>query len=180
VSLLAANFSSGAGAFAYVDDGFRGSVQPGYAAGTYDAAGGYMGGGVRVNLGGVNDLTIVGMSGRWLATFNTPTSGPVTVQLRYRLRLEGTYEAEECGEALVAVDGALRGAAVGQDYLERYCGATPQNDVVRDSGWRQISLPLTLAAGSHTLALGGYNNQKTRANETMAVYFDDIDVTAPQ
>jgi hypothetical protein len=172
-------FNAGADGFGYSDDAFRGTSQPAYASGVLDPSGGYTQGGLRVNVGGIDDTTVTGMSGGWSRAFSMPAAGEATVRLRYRLRIEGTYEQEECGQALLAVDGVLRGAANGQDFLAQFCGTTPQSGIARDTGWQQVTLQMALAAGTHELRIGGYNNQKTRVNESMAVYFDDVEVVVP-
>ncbi|MBA1331773.1 hypothetical protein QQ73_11755, partial [Candidatus Endoriftia persephone str. Guaymas] len=43
------------------------------------------------------------------------------------------------------------------------------------TGWRQVELNLGgLAAGRHRLIIGGYNSQKTAANETTEVLIDEL------
>ncbi len=43
------------------------------------------------------------------------------------------------------------------------------------TGWQQVELNLgSLSAGSHRLILGGYNNQKTAANESTRIQLDDL------
>ena len=176
---FSATFNAGADGFAYSDDGFRDTNQPAYASGVLDTAGGYQQGGLRVNVGGVDNTTVSAMSGGWSRAFSLITAEEVTVRLRYRLRLEGTYEQEECGQALLAIDGVLHGTSSGQDYLVQLCGTTPQSNIVGDTGWQETTLKVTLAAGAHTLRIGGYNNQKTRANEFITVYFDDVELAGP-
>jgi hypothetical protein len=86
----------------------------------------------------------------------------------YRL-ITNRYDSDECGQALVAVDGKLIGLG-GKDYLEQLCGPG-------DSGWQQVSLNVNLSAGNHTLTVGGFNNRKTGPNEVTEVLFNNIDVT---
>src|SRR6185437_4188282 len=67
--LIDARFDLGPDGFAYIDNAFRGATQPAYASGAWIAAGGYRGGALRVALGGIDNNTVVGMSGGWRTTF---------------------------------------------------------------------------------------------------------------
>ena len=45
------------------------------------------------------------------------------------------------------------------------------------TGWRLVTLDLgTLAAGSHTLIVGGYNSKKTATDESTNLLIDDVTV----
>ena len=150
------------GGFSYSDDTFRGTKNPGYASGSTE------GGAMKVSLGGIDSVDITnGMSGGWKSTFKTGTSGKVEINLMYRL-ITSRYDSDECGQALVAIDGKLIGLN-GADYLERICGAG-------DSGWQQVALNVSLTAGSHTLIVGGYNNKKTSSGEATEILFDNIEI----
>jgi lysophospholipase L1-like esterase len=61
--------------------------------------------------------------------------------------------------------------------LRQFCGSDPQTNVVLDSGWQQAIFEVSLAAGSHTIKVGGLNTKKTRVNEYTEVYFDDIELS---
>lgn len=37
-------------------------------------------------------------------------------------------------------------------------------------------MTVSLSAGTHLPRIGGYNNQKNQADESIAVYFDDVEV----
>jgi lysophospholipase L1-like esterase len=174
-SVFTSAFNTGADGFVYGDDAFGGTNAPGYASGGYVSGGGFSGGGLRVLLGGVDDSAVVGMSGGWSRPFSLSTQTLVRVSLRYRLVYQGTYEGDECGRALVSVDGVAL-SPDGTGVLRQYCGADPQTDVVLDSGWQQAIIEVSLAAGSHTVKVGGLNTKKTRANEYTEVYFDDIEL----
>ena len=50
-TLLSTHFDSGSDQFTYNDDTFLGTSRPIYASGSYDAAGGFSGGGLPGNLG---------------------------------------------------------------------------------------------------------------------------------
>jgi hypothetical protein len=160
--------------FTYADDQFRGTNNPTYASGNYDSAGGFSGGGLRVTVGDVNTSSIFnGMSGGWSKSF--VSSGDVTVTLRYRLIFPGTYEPEECGQVLVSIDGTILGSGPNGSVLLngsvlQFCGT----GVLQDSGWQQFTFDRSLPSGTHTITVGGWNNQKTQKNEVMDVFFDDI------
>jgi len=177
-SLLSGSFDSDADGFTYADDSFRSTSEASYADGSYDGTGGETGGGLRVDLGGINDTDITDMSGGWQQTFNVPADATGTLTFKYRLVMDADYESDEYAEVLVDLDGSLVGDG-GNDYLLRAHGdGTGGSDY--DSGWVTIELDLgTLSAGNHTLTFGGYNNKKTQTEEETQIYFDDISVTGP-
>ena len=72
------------------------------------------------------------------------------------------------------MDGKLIGTG-GKDYLLELRG-TDVNTPLIDSGWRTVTLQMTLPRGAHTLAVGVWNNKKTGALEVTRAYFDDIDI----
>ncbi|WP_373498640.1 MopE-related protein [Desulfococcus sp.] len=167
------NFDASSQGFSYRDDLFRGTRRPDYASGTYDGAGGYTGGGLRVTVGGLDFTSISdGMSGGWSTSFTVNAAGPVSISLRYRLIIAGEYESDEYSQALASVDGTLIGTG-GNDYLIEL-RETDVNGPVQDSGWRIATLQVTLSEGTHTLAVGAWNNKKTGALEVTNAYFDDI------
>ena len=174
-TLLSTHFDSGSDQFTYNDDTFLGTSRPIYASGSYDAAGGFSGGGLRVTLGGVDVNSITnGMSGGWSRSLNLSASASVTINLRYRMQMNGGYEPDECSQVLLAVDGVLLGADQ-TNYLYRDCGLG-DGYPDRDSGWRQAVVQIVLQSGLHTLTVGGWNNQKTYQTEITEIYFDDITV----
>ena len=156
-----------------MDDPFRGTSQPAYSSGTYEASGGYSGGGLKVLVGGVNDDDILGMSGGWQQSFNMSTSAEVTLSFRYQLTLTSEYEIDEYGQALVSVDGTLYGEGA-NDYVYQITG-NGNGGSPDTSGWRLFTVNLgILSAGSHTLVIGGYNNKKTFNDESVEVLIDDV------
>jgi len=69
--LIDSAFDTGAEGFLYGDDVFRSTNQPRYARGSYEPAGGYSGGGLKVTVGGVDSVDILnGMSGGWSHSFS--------------------------------------------------------------------------------------------------------------
>jgi len=173
--LLSATFDTGSSGFTYQDDTFRSTSNPGYASGNYDSSGGLSGGGLHVALGGVDTTIQNGISGGWSQSFVVNGNDTVNVTLWYRLVFAGDYESDECGQALVAIDGQLLGSG-SQDYLEEFCGFG-DGSPTQDTGWRQVTLALTLTDGTHTITVGGWNNKKTYINEVTDVFFDEIVIT---
>ncbi|WP_373501476.1 hypothetical protein [Desulfococcus sp.] len=151
------------GAFGYSDNTFRGTNNALYASGSTE------GDALKVMLGGIDEKDITnGMSGGWTSKFTAPVSGSAQINLMYRL-ITNRYDADECGQALVSVDGKLVGLG-GKDYLEQICG-------IGDSAWQQVTLNINLTAGGHTLTVGGFNNKKTGPNEVTEVLFNGIGIT---
>ena len=175
VTIFTAGFNTGSDSFTYADNLFRSTTQSSYASGSRLATGGFTGGALRVALGGVNSTDITNMSGGWRRTFTLSAAATVTVTFRYVLHLGNTYESDELGEVLMSIDGALRPATPG--YVARLAGNGEGGEVVM-TGWQQVTLSLgTLGAGTHTLAIGGFNSKKTDTNEQTNVLIDDVVVT---
>ena len=83
------------------------------------------------------------------------------------------YESDEYSEGLLSLDGRLVGLA-GTDRLARVTG-DGNGGPARTTGWQLIQVDLgTLAPGTHTIILGGYNNQKTLVDEQTDVLVDDV------
>ncbi len=168
-TLLEAHFDSGPDGFTYADDLFRGTNQAQYASGAHIASGGYTGGALRVQVGGVNSQNAQNMSGGWQTSFTLAGPTPMFLLFRHRLTEENTYESDEYTEMLVSFDGVLRGLSP-NDYIARVVGGGPTT-----TGWQLVQIDLGLvSAGSHVLALGAYNNQKTYPNEFAEVLIDDL------
>jgi len=178
VEIFSASFTTDSDNCTYVDDTFRGTSRPLYAAGDHATTGGFAGGGVHVVVGNVDGATISGMSGGWRRTFTLNTTGTVRVSLKYRLVVDLSYDTGECGQALVALDGTLLGADT-QNSLRQFCGANPNVSNHQDSGWQPMEFEVPgVGAGAHTLTVGGWNNQKNSKSEKVDVFFDDIELRA--
>lgn len=178
VPLFNSAFNLDSEGFVYSDDTFRGTANPTYASGDYDSSGGVSGGGLHVSLAGINNTNVInGMSGGWSKDFTVTADGIVEITLNYRLVFSGTYETDECGQALVSVGGNLISTGI-NDYLEQFCGIDgPETGMPpQDSGWQQVIIETVLPSGSHNLTLGGWNNKKTYNDEIMDVYFDEVTV----
>jgi hypothetical protein len=134
-------------------------------------------GALRVEMGDLDDDDITGMSGGWERSFDLSASGAVTVSLRYKLTQTASYEEDELSQVLVSVDGTLHGSG-GNDYVAQIVGdGDGGND--QTTGWQLFEANLgTLPAGSHTLVVGGYNNQKTYNDEVTEMLVDEVLVQA--
>ncbi len=176
-TILSENFTSDAGSFSYANNTFRNTTEPAYADGTYTSTEGFAGGGLKVNLGGIDGSTVVGMSGGWASSFNLISDSIVTISLRYKLTQSPNYEPPEYSEVLVSIDGALIGSG-GNDYVARITGNGEGGPSIT-TGWQQFNVDTAiLSAGAHTLRIGAYNNKKTWTNESTEMLIDDVDVLA--
>lgn len=172
---LEAHFDTGVDGFAYVDDAFRGTLQPSYASGAFTSTGGFTGGGLRVTLGGRDNAHINNMSGGWTRTFNLAATSNVVLSLRYRLSQSAHYESDEISQSLLAVDGRLIGLN-GRSYLAQIRG-NGNGGASIVTGWTQLNFIGTLAHGAHTIAIGGFNNKKSNLEESSEIIIDDVVVT---
>ena len=176
--ILQSSFNADEGGFVYADDLFRGTNQPNYASGARVTTGGFKGGALRVALGGVNDQTITRMSGGWRNTFAVAEPTRAVLTFRYKLTQTPEYESDEVSQLLLSVDGVLRGVPP-NDYIAQIAG-DGNGGSSRTTGWKVFQVDLgTLAAGSHTVAIGAYNNKKTLANESTELLIDDVLVADP-
>ncbi len=171
--LLSAGFDGNAEGFTYQDDSFRGTSAGYYARGDWDSAYGDGGGGLRVLLGGRDNSTVRGMSGGWQIDFTLDEARQVSISARVNLTQSSEYEDDEYSDALLSVDGALYGQG-GEDYLARIVG-NGNGGSARSTGWQTYQVDVgTLAAGTHRLVIGGYNNKKTYNNEATEVRIDGV------
>ena len=123
-------------------------------------------------MGGVDANTISGMSGGWKVTLNlgNATSGAL-LSFRYRVTTASSYTYDEYSRVLVSLDGTFYGRG-SKNYVDHVGGDA---NFAHDTGWLQVQLYLgDLAAGNHTLILGGYNNRKTSSSDLTNAYFDDV------
>jgi hypothetical protein len=171
--VFSATFDTSQDGFTYADDTFRSTTQPTYASGARLTSGGVTGGALRVRVGGVNDNDILRMSGGWRRSFTlaAPTALTLTVQLK--VTQTAHYESDESSDGLLSVDGVLVGTG-GTDRLSRVVG-DGNGGAARTTGFQLHTLDLgTLAAGSHTITIGGYNSKKTLADESTDIVLDDV------
>jgi hypothetical protein len=171
--LLEANFDVDENGFSYVDDVFLGTSQPGFASGVRIGAGGFSGGALQVNLGGINSATIVNMSGGWQQNFTLSAPTVVVLSFRYNLTQTPHYESDEVSQVLVSVDGTLYGQTP-NTYVAQITG-NGNGGPALTTGWQAFYANLgTLAAGNHTLTIGGYNNKKTLNDESTQIRIDNV------
>ena len=170
----------GLSSFGYLDDAFRGTNAPTYADGGLDATAGSDGGGAfRIDLGGVDDADIEGMSGGGRIDFVTARASQHTLTFRYKLTQAANYESDEFSQLLVSVDGTLVGLD-GEDFVAQIVG-NGNGGPERTTGWQQVTLDLgVLEDGIHEVTIGGFNNKKTLANESTEILIDDVLLTAEQ
>jgi len=172
-SIFTARFNTGRDGFSFTPDTFQRTRQPAYANGAFIATGGFSGGGLRVLLGGRDNNAILGMSGGWTRTFTLATTRNVTLTLRYNLLQAANYEPDEFSLALVSIDGRQVGPNAGNS-LARIAG-DGEGGAARGTGWVNVQLSLgSLAAGTHRLTIGGFNNKKTFSDEVTQVLIDDV------
>ena len=176
-NLVQTGFDSNASGFTYVDDSFRSTSAPGYANGAWGAGAGETGGGLSIDLGGVDDADIFGMSGGWQTTF-TVGSGSTgnTLTFRYNMTQAANYESDEFSQVLVSVDGTLYGTGA-NDYVAQITG-DGNGGSAQSTGWQTFTVDLSgLPAGNHTLVIGGYNNKKTFNDESTQIQIDNVQIT---
>lgn len=157
--------------FTYADDTF-GTNNPNRATGSYEAAGGNTGGGLRVRLDHSGFGGGGAKSGGWVRTFNLPAATTIDVSTRYRLTVSSEIENNEYGEAVLTIDGTRYGTAAGTS-LARFAG-DGNGGAVHDSGWQLATFSIPLAAGNHTLRIGAYNNATSVNDEWVEVFLDDV------
>ena len=170
--LLATGFDSDAGGFTYADNMFNGTTRSAYASGTYEPAGGYSGGGLKVVLG--PGPTGGATSGGWSRAFTATEEKIYKLSLRYRLVLGSGYEATEFAEAILDIDGTRYGTDLNGSLVHAIGDGNGGSNW--DSGWRTVTFSVALAAGPHTLKIGAYNNGATEILEWTNAYFDDISI----
>ena len=174
-----ASFESGAEGFAYRDDAFGDTNEPGFADGGRETTGGTDNSpALQMELGGINgdDVGEPGMSGGFDTSFTLDQATNLTLSFFYRLDMSGAYEDDEFSEVLVSLTngGSTLFGQNDEDFVDRMFGdagpAMPR--VVSED---RVTLDLGLQeAGDYTLTLGGRNNKKTTASENTIITFDDV------
>jgi hypothetical protein len=167
--VFSATFDAGVDGFTFVPNAF-GTNQPAYTNGAFVNPGGFDGGGLRATVGGVDDATVLNMSGGWRRSFSLSTGSLVTLRFDFNLTQTPDYEADEASDMLSQIDGQ---PATGQSHIVgNGNGGTP-----RTSGPISRTVDLgCLAAGTHSVTLGLRNNKKTLANESTTLLLDNVAV----
>ncbi len=167
VVLLEADFngSGDTGGFVYSDGVFGGS------AALSEASGSWSGGALTLDLGAGSNSLVTDMSGAWEIDFSLAADMDVSLSFNYELLISTQYEADEYSQVLVSIDG---GAPITVDELFGDGNGGPD----QTTGLQAAALDLgSLAAGDHTLAIGGYNSKKTWSDEFTEITIDDVMVT---
>ena len=173
VVLMANEFVNDEEGFEFEADVFRNTSQPYYTKGYWGETRGKDGtGGIKVELGAMDNTKIKGMSAGWCKSFYLDAPYDVEVSFAYKLVVSGANEPDENGQVVFSIDGNLVGLN-GNDYIDEIFdgGETPYGDLV------ELHLG-TLSAGPHTACFGGYKNQKTSASEFADIFLDCITVKA--
>jgi uncharacterized protein DUF4347/cellulose/xylan binding protein with CBM9 domain/cadherin-like protein len=170
--LINTGFDADEDSFTYADDPF-GTGLPGYADGTYEAAGGLTGGGIRTYLG--PGSTGGATSAGWSHTFSLTQETIVAFSLDFRMLMGEGYETTEYGEVILDIDGTRYGSDTNSSLLHTIGDGNGGGTM--DSGWQSTQLEVALSAGNHTLTLGAYNNNATWTDEWAEVFFDNVQVT---
>ncbi|MDB6071596.1 MAG: outer rane adhesin like protein, partial [Verrucomicrobiales bacterium] len=173
--------------FAGVDDAFFGTANPAYSAQSHTATGGFNGGGgLSVQLGNVGvGAASQQVSGAWRRSFTLATAGTVNVSFRQRLISGQDYDNGEYQELICDVDGTAYGniTSPGTHPAVAFLTGNGNGGGAQDTGWGQSSFNIALAAGTHTLSLGGYGSAGSagflgNAAESFEGFFDDVVITA--
>ncbi|MBA1333229.1 hypothetical protein QQ73_19950, partial [Candidatus Endoriftia persephone str. Guaymas] len=76
-----------------------------------------------------------------------------------------------------SVDGVLFGLDP-NDYIAQLAG-NGNGGLDETTGWQLFEVNFgTLPAGDHSIVIGGFNNQKTAANEITTAQIDDVELMA--
>jgi cysteine-rich repeat protein len=175
-TFLDASFDVDDNGFVYNDDTFYATASPNYASGSYLPAGGEVGGGLEVLLGNLDDNTINGMSGGHTRSFTLAVDTDVLLEFRYNLTQHSDYESDEYSQVLVSID-SIPLAGLGPEYVDQVTG-DGNGGLPVTTGWVTYSINLpSMAAGTYSLTIGGYNNRKTATNELTTLLIDEVSIT---
>lgn len=166
IDLSLSNGVSGTAGFIYQGD-FFGTFNPNRNDGGLAAGEGFNdSNALNIELGRGNFFEGGAKSGAWTRDFELDAPGTVQVSFRYRQLNEDALDDGEFTQVILDVDGTRYGDDTDSSVSHLADGG--------DSGWQQETRSLALSAGSHTLALGFYNNSSRRNSEFANVWFDDV------
>ena len=162
------HFDTDADGFTYLDDPFRGTNQPNYASGNYIASGGFTGGGPASPDRRNQQPEHLNMSGGWRRSFTLaqPDAADAVVPA-------SPDRAAHVRNGRVQSDARQPGQRPVWHRAQRLhrAGGRRRADT---TGWQLVQINLgTIAAGTHVLTLGGYNNQKRYPDEFVEILFDE-------
>jgi hypothetical protein len=139
------------------------------------ASGGFVGGALRVDVGGVDSKAVNDMSGGWRRTFTLSAPGQAFLTFRYNMDQGADYESDDLSQVLASINGALAGLPP-NDYVAQLAGNGNRGPAI-STGWQLIEIPLgLLPAGTHNVVLGGFNNKKNGTSERTVILIDDVTV----
>ena len=166
VVVIDETFDSDSGSFTYSDTAFDGGADQPFADGAWNS------GALRIDLGGIDNSTVRDISGGWTTSFTLGSESDVSLSFLYELAQSARYEKDEYSQLLFSVDG---GPATVIDTLT---GDGNKGDAQSTGQQTFVTALGTLAAGEHSLTIGGYNNKKTWSNEFTDIMIDDVTATA--
>ncbi len=129
-------------------------------------------------LGGIDTIDTFGQSGGWQHNFNLAEPVEVSLSFRYNLSQSPHYEANE--QSPDAGQPGWGAVWLGSQRLHR-CNlqVTGNGGLDETTGWQLFEVNFgTLPAGDHSIVIGGFNNQKTAANEITTAQIDDVELMA--
>ena len=110
------------------------------------------------------------MSAGWKYDFTLTQTARVQVVFDWTLTFGYDYEWDEYGEMVVSLDGK-------ETIIESLIGDGNGGENHVASGNGQTINWVGVSAGTHTIALGIYNNMKTSTSETARVEIDNVIIT---
>ena len=128
-----------------------------------------------VELGGINNDDITGMSGGFVQTLNLDEDASVSITVTCELIISSEYENDEFSQVLLSVDGELIGLNGESFVLELTGDGNGGNDQTTGKQTATIDLG-QLEAGNHEIIIGAFNNKKTFNNENTIATFEDISI----
>ncbi len=156
--LFSTSFTTDTAGFEFVPD----AENPGLTSGSSGA------GALESSVGGVDNVTALGLSGAWARSCTMDTYGLVNVTLQARLTQASGYEADEVSEVALVVNGERR-------MLASFAG-DGNGGVDQDTGLRTFVIETALPAGTSTLQLECSNSKKTTADEVTRCQFAALEI----
>lgn len=99
----------------------------------------------------------------------------VTVNLRYRITMDASFDNGESVEARLYLNGTQYGIGA-NNYIDILQGQNGSGDTT-DTGWQQATIEIPgLSVQNYDLGLRGFVNQANQGSEDAFVFFDDVEV----
>lgn len=166
-------FDTSAEGWTLVRNPFGTSGNTAYENGAWGASFGTSGGGLRTRTGNIDNTAYTnGASTAWSRSFHLDTARTVAIGFKWRMVFPQAFESDERGEARFRLDGQYYGSGAAASLVQ-FFGSVGQE---QDTGWRRYDLTVNLAAGDHTIQVGGWNNRRTASDEYVDVYLDDVTI----